>query len=132
MNTPASNAPAPLRSVFVELDRSHGLLSESAAAGLIYRSCRTLRRWFTTLHGESFNATQLRIKLSYGARLLMETDLTIPEISDRLGYSERNKFERPFKKMYGWTPADYRERHSRMAVQAALPIDNEDLAAKER
>ena len=63
----------------------------------------------------------------------METDLTIPEISERLGYSERNKFERPFRKMYGLTPAHYRERLGRGAApSAALPIDSEDPAAKER
>ena len=41
-------------------------------------------------------------------RLLLETDLSISEIINRLGFSNRSHFYRIFSKKYDITPKDYR------------------------
>jgi AraC-like DNA-binding protein len=43
-------------------------------------------------------------------RLLLNTNLTIKEISFQLGYDSQNCFSRAFKKSGGISPQRYRER----------------------
>lgn len=53
--------------------------------------------------------TQLRIQES--KRLLLETHMTIQEISTAIGYYSASFFIRSFKKAEGMTPLDYRREH---------------------
>ena len=56
----------------------------------------------------SFRAARVQAKVAYGASLLATTALSINDISVQLGYSDRTKFEKTFKKVTGITPATYR------------------------
>lgn len=47
-------------------------------------------------------------KLSIACQWLRDNNMTINEISERLGYSVASSFIRTFKKVYGVTPAQYR------------------------
>ena len=53
--------------------------------------------------------TKLRIRES--KRLLLETPMTIQEISAATGYYSASFFIRSFKKAEGMTPLDYRRTH---------------------
>lgn len=44
-------------------------------------------------------------------QLLLETNLSISEISNRLGFTNRTHFYQLFEKQYGVTPAKYRKQH---------------------
>lgn len=52
---------------------------------------------------------KLRIKMA--SIMLRDTLLPISEISDRVGFNDSVHFTRMFKKHFGCTPSDYREKH---------------------
>lgn len=51
------------------------------------------------------------VRMTEGKRLLLETDLTIREIGERIGYFSASFFIRAFKKSEGFTPSEYRKLH---------------------
>jgi len=53
------------------------------------------------------------ISLEEAATLLRDTDDTVGEIMQILGYSNRTYFYRIFRQKYGLTPKEYREQPSR-------------------
>lgn len=50
-----------------------------------------------------------RIKLSAAKELLITSDISIGEISLKLGFTDQNYFTRLFKRYYGSTPTQYRQ-----------------------
>ena len=85
-----------------------GQLTETEAARLIGISPSWFRHDFKRQTRISFREARLHAKLAHGAELLKSTTLTITEISGLLGYSDRTKFEKTFKKFNGLTPTVYR------------------------
>ena len=49
-----------------------------------------------------------QLKMEQAKRLLEETDLTIEEIAERLGYSDRFVFSKAFSGYEGMSPAQFR------------------------
>lgn len=62
--------------------------------------------------GHSFQQLKDKVRKAKTIQLLLTTDLTMSEISQRLGYSEDTVFYRTFKKWTGKTPASFRNKHS--------------------
>ena len=48
------------------------------------------------------------IKMSNATHLLLNTDFSVKKIVEFIGYSDVSSFGRKFKKMYGCSPAEYR------------------------
>jgi AraC-like DNA-binding protein len=99
-----------IQPILNELQARNGALTEGEAAQLMNRSKRRLRYQFTRGTGMNFRTAQLKAKMERGESLLIRTCLTIAEISAQLGYSDRTKFERAFKRFYRMTPTQYRLR----------------------
>ena len=59
--------------------------------------------------GEPFQNYLIRIRLEASKELLRTTDISINEISIRVGYSNPQYFSTAFKKNVGVTPGDYRK-----------------------
>ena len=93
-----------------------GQLTEIEAARLVGISPSWFRHDFKRQTRISFRTARLRAKLSHGAELLKRTALTITEISGLLGYSDRTKFEKSFKKFNGLTPTVYRQAYVGSAI----------------
>ena len=49
------------------------------------------------------------VRLKRAAQLLADTQLSINEIADRVGFATARNFSYQFKKMFGVTPSEYRE-----------------------
>src|SRR5262249_6253013 len=94
--------------ILTALRQQHGELTAGEAASLVGRSLSRMRHQFTVETGMSFRTARLYTKLAHGLDLLRTTDCCIPDISAVLGYSDRTKFEKAFKRLYGVTPAQYR------------------------
>jgi len=98
-----------IQTVVRELSRRE--LSAAEASLIFRRSSSRFRHRFTAVVGVNFRTARMRAKLDRGAHLLIGTRLSIAEISARLGYSDRSKFEKAFKRVRGMTPTEFRRRH---------------------
>jgi len=63
---------------------------------------------FTETTGISPKQYLIRIRIDHAINMLYNTDLSISQISDLVGFSDRNYFSRIFKKHTGHSPRFYR------------------------
>lgn len=63
------------------------------------------------LTGSSFNQYILEKRMAAAEDYLLNTTLKIKDISGACGYQNQEHFIRTFKKYYGTTPVDYRNKH---------------------
>jgi LacI family transcriptional regulator len=73
-------------------------------------SRRNLETRFRKSVGRTPHAELQRIRLQRAIRFLVETDLSIPKISDAVGYTTPSYFIQVFRKEHGTTPARYRRQ----------------------
>ncbi|MDR9796325.1 AraC family transcriptional regulator [Aeribacillus pallidus] len=69
-----------------------------------------LKKGFKQLFQTTISDFVLEGKVQKGKYWLEETDMTIAEIAEALGYQNPSKFSRLFKKRYGLTPREWRNR----------------------
>ena len=63
--------------------------------------------------GEGFNEYLNSIRINEACRLLVESDKTVNEISERVGFGTVRSFDRAFKREKGETAREYRKRNSK-------------------
>lgn len=68
-----------------------------------------LSRFFKEKTGINFSDYLLKKKMESASALLKETNYSIYEISELVGYSNDKNFSRAFKKYYGVPPTSYRQ-----------------------
>ena len=51
-----------------------------------------------------------RKRLNHALKLLSETELSVDEIGEQSGFSDRSNFYRAFSKYVGGKPTDYRQK----------------------
>ena len=68
---------------------------------------RTLQRRLKEL-GDSHSAIQSRVRYRLAREWLQNTALSVEDISDRLGFSDRRSFTQAFARWSGVTPSQYR------------------------
>ena len=83
-------------------------LSVATIAKEVHLSVNYLRSIFKNYTGTSLSGYITERKLELICHLLVETDMSIQEISDRLGFATKNYFFTFFKKHKGVTPTQYR------------------------
>ncbi|WP_028547399.1 AraC family transcriptional regulator [Paenibacillus sp. UNC451MF] len=88
------------------------LTLEICAAKLNYHP-EYISRVFRKETGFMFSEYLSRHRLHMGKKLLVETDMTVTEISEKLMYNKPQNFIRYFRKLEGMTPGQFRElRHT--------------------
>ena len=65
-------------------------------------------RWFKQMTGSSFTAYLNERRLAAAAEALKQTEDTILEIAERVGFENLSNFNRQFKAHYGETPREFR------------------------
>jgi LacI family transcriptional regulator len=73
-------------------------------------SRRNLELRFQTAVGRTLHAELQRVRLERAQRLLIETDLPVPEVAQAAGYSTACYFIQVFRRAQGTTPAKYRRQ----------------------
>ena len=68
----------------------------------------TLRRRFREATGDSLHERYLAMRLAAARELLLQTDLPIREIAERLGYQDVYFFTRQFSQRVGTSPGRFR------------------------
>lgn len=79
------------------------------AAALCHLSSSYFSRLFAREMGQSYSVFVSRLKIEWGKRLLLETDRSISQISEELGFSEPSYFIKTFRRFESTTPALFRK-----------------------
>ena len=72
---------------------------------------RQIQRIITTTTGMNFSENVKQIRMSHAAQMLSDSDLSVAEISELLGYCDTSNFRKVFKNFYNMTPQEYREKN---------------------
>ncbi len=83
-------------------------LSIEELASAAYLSPFHFSRLFKKLTGATPHAYLASLRISRAQNLLAETDLSITQISARVGYSSSSHFTKAFRQVTGLTPKDFR------------------------
>lgn len=87
-----------------------GVSRQDIVAEQLGMTSRTLQRKLSQ-EGNSYQKLLDTVRQSLAEDFLGNTELPIPEIAFRLGFSETTSFHRRFKNRAGMTPGEYRDRH---------------------
>ncbi len=71
----------------------------------------TLQKNYKLFFGVSIFEDLILLRIEKAQRFLIETDLSLLEISEQCGYSSDNYFMKQFRRIMGMTPTEYRLKH---------------------
>ncbi|MCU6709954.1 AraC family transcriptional regulator [Paenibacillus sp. J5C_2022] len=96
--------------LFMYLDQTYGNPGQclDTIANEFNMSPSYLTRYFKNQTGYSLIEYLDHLRLQHAKRLLRETDRTVKEIVELVGYTDVNNFNRKFKKKEGATPTEYK------------------------
>lgn len=86
----------------------------SQAAELCHLSPSYFSRLFAREMGENYSAFLSHLKINWSKKLLVETDMSVSQISDELGFNEPGYFIKTFKRFEGTTPSLYRKYYTKI------------------
>ena len=105
---------AVLRAMYDHIETPLTLDELADHAGL---SRRQIERQFKKLLGEAPAQTYRNIRLERARTLLMETNMSVMQVSMAAGFNSDNVFSRHFKARYGETPYGHRGRNNTKVTQ---------------
>lgn len=85
--------------------------SRKALAKTLHCSERQLNRLIYSLYGMTFQEKRQLARMDYAKFLLRNTNKTVNEISNLIGYSNESSFYKLFRSECGMTPQEFRNRH---------------------
>ncbi len=80
-------------------------------AGHFHYSERHMKRMIGKYTGRTFSDNIMRIRMDQARELLERTRLPLNEIARRVGYGEPSGFRQAFRKFFGETPSQFRQKH---------------------
>lgn len=114
--------PEEVKVLLQRIDDNPGSdLSNSSLASLVGMSVSNFINWFEVHMSQSPGAYVREVRYQKACRMLIFSELTIKQISAKLGYPNRDYFSRVFAKYAGCGPAQYRKRH--MVSQSSANTD---------
>ena len=96
--------------MFFDSNFSNPDLSANDLATHLNLSVRQLNRVFREVYNISFHKKLREIRLALARKFLIKTDYTIEEIAERVGFSSSSGFFVAFKKEFGVTPKEFRQK----------------------
>jgi YesN/AraC family two-component response regulator len=87
-------------------------ISLEEIAKIVSMSVVSFSRFIKKRTGKTFIDSLNDIRLGHTSRLLIDTRLSIAEISYKCGYNNMSYFNRVFKKKHGYTPKEFRDNYS--------------------
>jgi two-component system response regulator YesN len=79
-------------------------------SGKYYVSKEYLSKQFKAEFGYGIYEYVLKVRMKKAAEMLMNSDIKILQISDNLGYKDKNYFSKAFKNYFGVYPSEYRNK----------------------
>lgn len=77
----------------------------------LHKSSRTIQRDFSREANSTFSDFHNKIRLNLAASWLINTDKSIKEIAEQLGFASPSIFSRSFRLIHGLTPSKYRHNY---------------------
>lgn len=102
-----SDIVARVQAVFVD-QLSLGDVNDDSVAEALHMSVRTLHRKLADVNS-SFRAVLVETRRKLADQYIMDSSLTLTEITFLLGFSEQSSFSRAFKTWTGSTPTELRQ-----------------------
>ncbi|QYR19469.1 response regulator [Paenibacillus sp. sptzw28] len=93
---------------YIEEHYAENITLESISA-LAYMNPYYFSSFFKKHNGENFKAYVTEVRMKHALRLLMQTDLMVYEIAEKVGYNNARHFSDMFKKRYGKLPQEYKQ-----------------------
>lgn len=98
---------ARVQAFIAHRSQTHPYPSLDDTASHFCLSPRSLRRALQS-EGQTFQALLDAVRMEAAQRLLEDTDLSVQQISERIGYSDSSNFVRAFRRLLGQTPHQWR------------------------
>lgn len=103
-------------------DNYHTNIKISDVCNRLHMSPYYFTHQFTKISGCSPKQYLTKTRLNHAGILLSQTNLTINEISERVGFSDMNNFIKCFKKTFNSSPASFRKKQqSIVSSESNLP-----------
>ncbi len=93
---------------FVEEHYAENITLESIAA-LVYMNPYYFSSFFKKHTGQNFKNYVTETRMGHALRLLLQSDLMVYEIAERVGYNNARHFSDMFKKHFGKLPQEYKQ-----------------------
>ncbi|ASA22164.1 response regulator [Paenibacillus donghaensis] len=93
---------------YVEAHFAENITLESMAA-LVYMNPYYFSSFFKKHTGQNFKNYVTEVRMDHALKLLLQNDLMIYEIADRVGYNNARHFSDMFKKQFGKLPQEYKQ-----------------------
>ncbi|MFD0693163.1 response regulator [Paenibacillus sp. GCM10027628] len=85
-------------------------LKLEALAQLVYMNTNYISELFKQVTGDNFIDYLTKTRMNAAKQLLRETNLKTYEVAERVGYTSAKYFSTLFRRIYGLTPTEYRDR----------------------
>ncbi|WP_342565625.1 response regulator [Paenibacillus sp. FSL R7-0345] len=104
--------PAQLSQVkaHVEQHYADNITLESAAA-MVYMNPYYFSSFFKKHTGQNFKQYVTEVRMRHALRLLLESDLMVYEIAERVGYNNARHFSDMFKRKFSKLPQEYKQSY---------------------
>lgn len=79
-------------------------------AGLFSVSETSLKNYFRGVYGKNISVYLRELRMDSAAKLLVDSNLSVLEIAEQVGYANQGKFAAVFKKQFQITPSEYRRK----------------------
>ena len=89
-------------------------LSHKNLADLVYMNPSAFSRFFRQSTGRTVTGHICELRIGLACRLLTESDDSILNISQEVGFANLSNFNRRFRQLRSTTPRDYRKRYRRL------------------
>jgi AraC-like DNA-binding protein len=96
-------------------------LTVAVVARALASSPRQVQRAFDEVGGTSFSAYLREVRLRSAAELIARQPLTVRQVSLLVGYRQPAHFAKAFRRRFGVTPAQYRDRARSRAARHSPP-----------
>lgn len=104
------------------IQHNYQTLTLSSLAQLFHYSDPHLCTLIKQNTGYTFTDLIKRLRMSDAMEYLLNTNLKISEIADRVGYNSADHFSRVFRNTYQMSPQDYRKSHQKMEESPFTPF----------
>lgn len=80
----------------------------------------SIKNYFRNVYGYGFKEYQIKVRMERAAELLVNTNLNIKEVAEKVGYMSRAKFGDTFKNYHGISAAEYRRNAKAEKISSEL------------